>query len=248
MNDELNNNELTRADEKGVHSFKFTVGSKPFTIPFALLHHDLLVSIEKLVFIFLAILAVLHLMMSEQRHNRLQEEEIAHLRSYISELRTDSLLQKQELEFALDEADELQFNLKTQSDQIDILCREIEFQSNEIMKLKALTEDGVVPNVLNRARGVSFFNGHRETWYNLNMEYVVEVARERIAGYADAEYWIREDGCKMLGDYIMVAADQTVHPYGSLVETSLGMGIVVDTGSFIFTNSEQIDIAVDWRG
>lgn len=33
------------------------------------------------------------------------------------------------------------------------------------------------------------------------------------------EYWVRMDGAKMLGDYIMVAADLNKHPRGSIVET-----------------------------
>ena len=60
------------------------------------------------------------------------------------------------------------------------------------------------------------------------------------------EYWARDDGVKMLGDYVMVAANLDVHPRGSLVETSLGMGIVCDTGSFASGNSTQLDIAVSW--
>ncbi|MBQ1827499.1 MAG: hypothetical protein II126_05945 [Erysipelotrichaceae bacterium] len=59
-------------------------------------------------------------------------------------------------------------------------------------------------------------------------------------------YWIREDGCKMFGDYIMIAADFKIRPRGSLVMTSLGMGIVCDTGAFIKKNPHQIDLAVNW--
>ena len=60
------------------------------------------------------------------------------------------------------------------------------------------------------------------------------------------EYWVREDGCKMLGDYIMVAANLDLHPRGSIVETSLGEGIVCDTGGFAQNNPTQLDIAVTW--
>lgn len=59
-------------------------------------------------------------------------------------------------------------------------------------------------------------------------------------------YWVRGDGVKMLGDYVMIAADLSIRPRGSLVPTSLGMGIVCDTGSFIHSNPTQIDIAVAW--
>lgn len=92
--------------------------------------------------------------------------------------------------------------------------------------------------------GTFTFEGHTETYYNLDMSVVVQVAQSKgIAG----EYHVRSDGAKMIGDYIMVAADYSVHPYGSLVNTSLGMGIVVDTGGFIAWNPQGIDIAVDWN-
>lgn len=91
--------------------------------------------------------------------------------------------------------------------------------------------------------GVAFYNGHKETYYNLDMTYVVQAAHNN---GIEGEYWIRDDGCKMLGDYIMVAAAYQTHPYGSLVETSLGTGIVVDTGAFAASYPNLIDIATDW--
>ena len=96
---------------------------------------------------------------------------------------------------------------------------------------------------LTKEGGVFTFEGHTETYYNLDMSVVVQVAQSKgIAG----EYHVRSDGAKMLGDYIMVAADYSVHPYGSLVNTSLGMGIVVDTGGFIAWNPQNIDISCAW--
>ena len=96
---------------------------------------------------------------------------------------------------------------------------------------------------LTRDGGTFNFEGHSETWYNLDMSVVVQVAQSKgIAG----EYHVRSDGAKMLGDYIMVAACYDVHPYGSLVNTSLGMGIVVDTGGFVAWNPTGIDIATTW--
>ncbi len=82
-----------------------------------------------------------------------------------------------------------------------------------------------------------------ETYYNLDMSKVVATMRK--LGNTDA-YWVRSDGCKMLGDYIIVAANLSVHPRGSLVETSLGTGIVCDTGGFASVNTTQIDIATNW--
>ena len=59
-------------------------------------------------------------------------------------------------------------------------------------------------------------------------------------------YWVREDGAKMLGDYVIVAADLNKYPRGSIVDTSLGQGIVCDTGSFTQNSDTQLDIATDW--
>lgn len=83
----------------------------------------------------------------------------------------------------------------------------------------------------------------KETYYNLNMSGVVSIMR--FNGYS-YEYWVRDDGVKMFGPYIMIAADLSIRPRGSLVPTSLGMGMVCDTGTFIYSNPTQIDIATTW--
>lgn len=214
----------------------------------AAVDRDLMRGLEKIVFCFLILLGFIFTNRSIYEKNKALEEEIYRLSNDISALeayadgQTERILQLEDEVLRL-EADDI-----IQADQIDILCRETEILSNEVTKLWALIEDGVIPTQLNRTRGVAFFDGHVETWYNLDMSVVVSYARQRIAGMDDAEYWVREDGAKMLGDYVMVAANQEVHPYGSLVETSLGTGIVVDTGDFAILHREQIDIAVDWRG
>lgn len=97
--------------------------------------------------------------------------------------------------------------------------------------------------VLSRSAGTVIGPSGKETYYNLNMAGVVNIMRRM--GNED-EYWVREDGCKMLGDYIMVAANLNVHPRGSIVETSLGEAIVCDTGGFAARNPHQLDIAVSW--
>lgn len=97
--------------------------------------------------------------------------------------------------------------------------------------------------VLSKGRGVNYGPSGKETYYNLNMSGVVSIMRGM--GNTD-EYWVRYDGCKMLGDYIMVAANLNLHPRGSIVETSLGEGIVCDTGGFAHNNPTQLDIAVTW--
>ncbi|MBR0474400.1 MAG: hypothetical protein IJJ19_05320 [Erysipelotrichaceae bacterium] len=97
--------------------------------------------------------------------------------------------------------------------------------------------------VLTPRLGTIYGPSGKETYYNLPMGGVVAIMRRM--GNTD-EYWVREDGVKMLGDYIMVAANLEIHPRGTLVETSLGTGLVCDTGGFATNNIYQIDIAVDW--
>lgn len=96
---------------------------------------------------------------------------------------------------------------------------------------------------LNKRDGVFYFNGQKETYYNLRMDKVLKKAEERL--WVNA-YWVREDGVKMFGSYVIVAAPFDVHPWGSLVETSLGTGIVLDTGLFAVNNKNQVDVAVNW--
>lgn len=98
--------------------------------------------------------------------------------------------------------------------------------------------------VLTQRKGVNFGPTGRETYYNLPMGGVIKIMRS--IGNTD-NYWVREDGVKMLGEYIMVAANLNVFPRGTIVPTSLGMGIVCDTGDFAKNNPRQLDIAVAWR-
>ena len=97
--------------------------------------------------------------------------------------------------------------------------------------------------VLSKSRGTITGPSGKETYYNLNMSGVVRIMRRM--GNTD-EYWVRDDGVKMLGDYVMVAANLNIRPRGSLIETSLGTGIVCDTGGFASRNPTQLDIAVTW--
>lgn len=96
---------------------------------------------------------------------------------------------------------------------------------------------------LSRGRGTIHGPSGKETYYNLNMSGVVSIMRRM--GY-DYEYWVRDDGVKMFGNYVMVAANLNLRPRGSLVQTSLGMGIVCDTGGFAKKNPTQLDIATSW--
>lgn len=101
------------------------------------------------------------------------------------------------------------------------------------------TGDGV----LTASNGVNYYGNQKETYYNLNMDGVISIAQSQ---GIEGEYWVRDDGCKMYGDYIIVAANLDTHPRGSLVETSLGTGIVLDTGGFAASNPNQVDIATEW--
>ena len=99
-------------------------------------------------------------------------------------------------------------------------------------------------NVLTASKGVVHGPSGKETYYNLNMSGVV--ANAKSAGI-EGEYWVRQDGVKMLGNYILAACDVTgaVHNRYDLVETSLGVAICADTGGFA-ANPTQIDIATAW--
>ena len=84
---------------------------------------------------------------------------------------------------------------------------------------------------------------NEETYYNLPMERVIQSMRNR--GYSEEDYpfYIREDGVKMLGDFVMVAADLDLHPKGTVVQTSVGQGLVCDTGEF---TEDIYDVATNW--
>ena len=98
--------------------------------------------------------------------------------------------------------------------------------------------------VLNKSMGANPYGpSGKEVYYNMDMTKIV--ARMKALGYP-GEYWVRSDGAKMFGDYVMCAASYDIRPLGSLVESSLGTCIVCDTGGFASHNSHQIDIAVTW--
>ena len=100
--------------------------------------------------------------------------------------------------------------------------------------------------VLNSRAGVVMGPIGKESYYNLPMSGVVSIMRN--AGFSEEEYpyWVRSDGAKMLGSYIMVAADLSKYPRGSIVETTLGKGLVCDTGGFVYSTDRALDIAVAW--
>jgi len=85
--------------------------------------------------------------------------------------------------------------------------------------------------------------GGTESYYNLPENVVVANAN---AQGIKGDYWVRGDGVKMFGDYVIVAANRSLYPYGSTMNTSLGTGISLDSGTFIYSNPNQLDIAVNW--
>ena len=72
--------------------------------------------------------------------------------------------------------------------------------------------------VLNRSNGIVRGPIGKESYYNLRMNRVVQIMKEK--GY-DYDYWVRSDGVKMFGPYVMVAADLSIYPKGTLVSTQL---------------------------
>ena len=129
--------------------------------------------------------------------------------------------------------------------QVDIEDKESEPEPEESENTE-LEEDEWKGEKLTAWKGVVEGPSGLETYYNLPMDGVVQIMRE--LDYNDEEYyyWEREDGCKMLGDYIIVAANLNIRPRGTILPTSLGKAIVCDTGTFADYNETQIDIAVNW--
>lgn len=82
-----------------------------------------------------------------------------------------------------------------------------------------------------------------EKYYNLPMDNVIENMRGEGYTELDYPYYIREDGVKMFGDFIMVAADLNKYPRGTIVETTLGQGIVCDHCE----TPDVLDLAVNWN-
>ena len=93
--------------------------------------------------------------------------------------------------------------------------------------------DGYPGGVLTREGGVNYYNGRKETWYS---QRVLPGGGLDIPGrHVDGDGLIRDEE-----GYICVAASDL--EYGTLVETSLGMGKVYDTGCAPGTT----DIYTDW--
>lgn len=75
-----------------------------------------------------------------------------------------------------------------------------------------------------------------ETYFNEDIEKIVEDMWDQ--GFI-GEYWITEDGVKMLGEYILCKSN--TRNFGCVFPTSRGVAIVCDTNT-----DENISIAVTW--
>ena len=119
-------------------------------------------------------------------------------------------------------------------------------KKKEKEKKLAVIETSYSGTKLSRSRGSIQGPSGKETYYNLNMNGVVSIMRRM--GFSESEYPynVRADGVKCLGPYVMVAAHLGKRPRGSKVQTSLGTGMVCDTGGFAANNPTQIDIATAW--
>lgn len=117
---------------------------------------------------------------------------------------------------------------------------------NECVARGLITPANDYDDRITKERGGYIGPSGRETYYNLNMSLCVAYMRD--LGYDEIEYpyWIRDDGAKMLGNYVMCAANWSIRPKGTILETSLGDAIVVDTGDFVLDYPNGVDLAVDW--
>lgn len=101
------------------------------------------------------------------------------------------------------------------------------------------------PNALSRSKGAQLFTdssgvAHRETYYDLPMNIVISAC-------GPGDYTIRYDGAKVDKDgYVLVAASYRVYPRCTVVETSMGLGKVYDTGGFALRYPHGFDLATDW--
>ncbi|MEP7204888.1 MAG: ubiquitin-like domain-containing protein [Candidatus Saccharibacteria bacterium] len=87
------------------------------------------------------------------------------------------------------------------------------------------------------SKGVS----HRETYYDLNMNVVMQSCGQ------GGSYSVRPGGAKVDDQgYIIIAANYSIYPKCSIVETSLGLAKVYDTGGFVARFPYGFDLSTDW--
>lgn len=118
----------------------------------------------------------------------------------------------------------------------------------EVLSEPIISEEAPIKykTILNAFDGIANGPSGKETYYNLPMDKVVQIMRDKGYTEEDYPYIVRGDGVKCLGDYVIVAASFERYHRGQIIETSLGQGIVCDTGEFAIDNPEMIDIATNW--
>ncbi len=129
-----------------------------------------------------------------------------------------------------------------------------EIKREPVAKIVAVGASEIERTPLTRSRGRNRYTVRKadgriverqETYYDLPMRGVMAIAARECG--VEAYYAVREDGVKVDAEgYVLVAANLTRYPRCSVVETSLGLGRVYDTGTFADTNPEQFDLATDW--
>lgn len=117
---------------------------------------------------------------------------------------------------------------------------------NECVARGLVTPANDYDDRITKERGGYMGPSGRETYYNLYMGNCVNYMRELGYDEINYPYWVRDDGAKMLGLYVMCAANWKTRPRGTIIPTSLGDAIVVDTGEFVADYPNGVDLAVDW--
>ena len=117
---------------------------------------------------------------------------------------------------------------------------------NECVARGLVTPANDYDDRITKERGGYMGPSGRETYYNLYMGNCVNYMRELGYDEINYPYWVRDDGAKMLGNYVMCAANWKTRPRGTIIPTSLGDAIVVDTGEFVSDYPNGVDLAVDW--
>lgn len=170
-----------------------------------------------------------------------QADQIAKLQKDVERLQTENSIQA----IALDTQAHMLEDYDQHVEDLDHELKAYEYALEEV-KPKIQLPTTWTGSILTKEIGRNMGPAGRETYYNLPMQGCINKMRE--LGYSEEEYpyWVRDDGAKMLGRYVMIAANWKIRPLGTILETSLGWSIVVDTGDFVAEFPYGVDIAVDW--
>jgi hypothetical protein len=170
-----------------------------------------------------------------------QADQIAKLQKDVERLQTENSIQA----IALDTQAHMLEDYDQHVEDLDHELKAYEYALEEV-KPKIQLPTTWTGSILTKEIGGNMGPAGRETYYNLPMQGCINKMRE--LGYSEEEYpyWVRDDGAKMLGRYVMIAANWKIRPLGTILETSLGWSIVVDTGDFVAEFPYGVDIAVDW--